>query len=90
MIAAALIALDLRTIGEIEIKRIRDLIRRAGLPTVIKGVRLPDIYRSHLRDKKFAGSTNRFILPLRIGAVKAVTNVPDRAIRNALKECATY
>lgn len=86
MIAANSMATSLRRMKEREARRIESLIRKAGLPTTVKGVRLPSIYASHLHDKKFTGTMNRFVLPVRIGAAKTVNNVPDRAIRNALKE----
>jgi 3-dehydroquinate synthase len=86
MLAASAIAAGLGMISGRDAERIEALVKKAGLPTTIKGLRLPAIYSSHLHDKKFAGKTNRFILPLGIGAARVVKNVPERAIRAALKE----
>jgi 3-dehydroquinate synthase len=86
MIAANSMSVSLGLMKRSEEGRIEALIKKAGLPTGIKGLRLPAIYACHLHDKKFTGATNRFILPIRIGAARIAENVPDRDIRNALKE----
>jgi 3-dehydroquinate synthase len=86
MIAANAMSASLGLMKDAEALRIQALVKKIGLPTAVKGVRLPAIYASHLHDKKFTGATNRFVLPLRIGAVRMVQNVPDRVIRNTLKE----
>jgi 3-dehydroquinate synthase len=86
MIAANTMSRSLGLMKKTEALRVVALIKKTGLPTAVKGVRLPAIYASHLHDKKFTGATNRFVLPVRIGAAKTVKNVPDRIIRNALKE----
>lgn len=86
MIAANGMSTSLGLMKKAEAGRVEALIKKAGLPTAVKGVRLPAIYASHLHDKKFTGATNRFVLPVRIGAVRIVKNVPDRDIRTALKE----
>jgi len=86
MLASAGISRGLGMMRNSDAERIEALVKKSGLPTRIRGVRLPEIYTAHLHDKKFEGSANRFVLPIRVGAAKAVKNVPDRAIRNALKE----
>ena len=86
ILAANSIATDLCLLNVREAHRVEALIRKAGLPATVRGLPISSIYVSHLHDKKFTGSTNRFVLPARIGAVRTVKNVPDRAIRNALKE----
>lgn len=86
MIAANSMSTNLGLMKKSESLRVEALIKKAGLPTMVKGVRLPAIYASHLHDKKFTGATNRFVLPVRIGSAKIVQSVPDGVIRNALKE----
>ncbi len=88
MIAANSMSISLGLMKKSEARRVEALIKKAGLPEAVKGVRLPAIYASHLHDKKFTGATNRFVLPVRIGVAKTVQNVPDRIIRNAIKELA--
>jgi 3-dehydroquinate synthase len=86
MIAANSMSASLGLMKKTEERRVEALIKKTGLPTAVKGVSLPAIYASHLHDKKFIGATNRFVLPVRIGAARTVRNVPDKDVRNALKE----
>jgi 3-dehydroquinate synthase len=86
MLAAADISRDLGLIGERPAARIEALIASAGLPTSAAGLSIQAVYRSHLHDKKFSGKTNRFVLPLGIGDAAVRPDVPDSAIRSALKE----
>jgi len=85
MLIAARIAVDQAFLRGRDAERLESLVKKVGLPAVVKGVSLPGVYASHLHDKKFFGKTNRFILPSSIGNVRIVKNVPAFAIRNALK-----
>lgn len=84
MLAASSIAADIGIIRPKAAIRIASLIKRSGLPTSIKGVSVSRIHSSHLHDKKFTGSRNRFILISDIGRARIKDGVPDAAIRNAL------
>jgi len=85
MVIAARIALNLGLIKLDEVLRIEGLIKKIGLPSNIKKLRISDIYEAHLRDKKFVHGKNRLILPTGIGSVKVVEGVPDPVIKSVLK-----
>lgn len=85
MAAACDIALRLRMISAGERSRIINLIDKIGLPSGARGLSAQKIYASLLHDKKFVNAKNRFVLPLRIGAVKVADGVSDAIIKKALK-----
>lgn len=88
MVAAAKMSCRLGLLNYADSDRIEALIKRVGLPTRIRGVRIRDIYEAHLHDKKFMGSENRFVLPTGIGDSKVVKNVAPSVIKTVLKELA--
>lgn len=86
MVGAALISTRLGFMKVDEVGRIKTLIEHAGLPTKMRGLKFLKIYASLLHDKKFTHRKNRFILPLRIGSVRVVEDVPDFVIKDVIKE----
>lgn len=86
MLVAAAIASELGMIRPRDQMRLKSLIARAGLPICIRGLRIEEIYRAHLHDKKFEKTVNRFVLPVSVGSVKIVRGVPTSHIRTALRE----
>lgn len=87
MVAAARIAIRLKMLSAANAERIECLIKRIGLPTRAKRLNGARLYRAFLRDKKFIRGANRFILPIRIGHVRIVEAVPERLVRQAMKQC---
>lgn len=87
MIAASRMAVKLGMAEESVAGRIEDLIKKSGLPTTIKGLALIDIYGALRHDKKFEGAANRFVLPVDVGRVRIVENIPERVIKCAIKSC---
>jgi len=71
-----------------DVSRIKSLIMSCGLPVRVKGLDLARIYEAHLHDKKFIRGMNRFVLPEKIGRVRVVEGVPDRVIKDAIRQCA--
>lgn len=67
-------------------QRIKALIGKTGLPTMISGLGLPGIWRSLAHDKKFVGGKKKLVLPISIGRVKIVENVSDKVIYDAVKK----
>ncbi len=65
-------------------RRIRDLIRNAGLPLKLKNVRQKDILSAQVHDKKFIHGKNRFVLPVRIGKAVIKENIPESLIKESL------
>jgi len=65
--------------------RLRDLIKRAGLPTHIRGLKLKDILLAMKYDKKFIHGKNRLVLPLSIGKVGVFEDIDERKIKAACR-----
>jgi len=86
MILASDIALRLDMLKMKDFIRIKNLIKKAGLPTMCKGVSLNEIKKSYGYDKKFIKGTNRFVLPRKIGKVEVVEDIPDILIGTVLKD----
>lgn len=86
MVAAADIALRLKLIRARDALRIEALIKKAGLPTAIKGLGFSDIYEAQLHDKKFIRGKNRFVLPVKIGRVKVVEGISESIVKAVLRE----
>jgi 3-dehydroquinate synthase len=85
MLCACAISRSLGLLKEKELKRIEELILRAGLPARIKGLDFNRIIASHYHDKKFSGAKNKFVLVTAIGSSTVKMNIPLDLIREALK-----
>lgn len=86
MVAAAALSRKLGIGDGKTADRIGSAIKKAGLPIAAKGLRSASVFDSLLRDKKFIRGTNRFVLPVKIGVVRVVSNVPGRAIKEIIEE----
>ncbi len=62
------------------------LIKKMGMPTVIRKVKAQALIKALAYDKKFIGKSNRFVLLERIGRTKIVENVPKNLINEAVNE----
>ena len=86
MILAGEIALQLDMLKERDLDRIKDLIRKAGLPDRIRRVSTREILNSHEYDKKFVTGSNRFVLPKKIGSVEIIEDIPGLLIKTVLRK----
>jgi 3-dehydroquinate synthase len=86
MLAACGISVKLKLLKDSDAKRIFELVRKAGLPTKIKGLDPEKIIRSHYHDKKFSGAKNKFVLLCGIGKSLVKENIPLEVISGALRE----
>lgn len=86
MVVAGTIARRLGLLTQKDLDRIRIVISNVGLPTKAGSLDLKKIYAAHLRDKKFIHGKNRFVLPVSIGKVRIVENIPERIIKLSIKE----
>lgn len=84
MLAACGISRRMNLLKERHCQRIEDLIKRAGLPTRIKGLEIKKIIGAHYLDKKFKGAVNKFVLLERIGKCIVKENIPLEIIKKAL------
>lgn len=85
MLVACEIARQLKMISGKTIQRIENLIKSAGLPTKISGIKLKSILAAQAHDKKFRSGKNRFVLPVRIGKVIVRESIPKTVISKAIK-----
>lgn len=85
MLLAGDIACELGLFSQDQQARVAQLINSAKLPTQIAGVGNRDIMRCLKHDKKFKAGKNRFVLPVSIGNVTVVEDVPQPVIEKALK-----
>ena len=84
MAIAADISFNMGTISEKDAHRIIALIKRCGLPIQAKGLSSSKIYNALLHDKKFIRGKNRFVLPIGIGKVRIVEDIPEAVIKKAI------
>ncbi len=66
------------------VRRLIELVRRAGLPHRCDGLDVPATIETMKFDKKSVGGRPRFILPIRIGEVAVRDDVPAEYIRSVL------
>lgn len=85
MLVACDIAKQLKMVSAKAVERIEGLIKKAGLPTKILGLKLEDILKAQAHDKKFSSGKNRFILPVSLGRVVVRENIPKTVIVKAIK-----
>lgn len=86
MLAACGISRRMNLLKESHCQRIEDLIKRAGIPTRIKGLEIKKIIGAHYHDKKFNGAMNKFVLLKKIGKSTVMDNIPLKIIKEALKK----
>jgi len=89
MLIAADIALKIEMFREKDLARLRDLIKKAGLPLKCRGVNVREILNAHRYDKKFITGANRLVLPRRIGSVEVVEDIPRLLIKTVLRKYVT-
>ncbi len=85
MLMACEIALKLEMFTERSFNRIKELISDSGLPLKAKDVSLKRVLRAYEFDKKFTGGSNRFVLPVSIGKVTVVNDIPALLIKNIVR-----
>jgi 3-dehydroquinate synthase len=84
--AESLIANKLGLLDGNSCYRILSLVRRLPVQKRLSLLRMSAIVQAMKRDKKRIGAGIRFVLPLKIGAVKVVDNVDIRLARSAIRE----
>jgi len=85
-VAAAELSAALTGLPQVEVERITDLFRRAGLPTSVELNRreMKQLFGAMRLDKKVSGGEIKFVLAKRIGEVVWGQRVPDELIRFTL------
>ena len=86
MICNAKIAVHKGLLKKTDAEKIIGLIKKTGLPTGIpKKLNIEKIMKAQAHDKKVLRGVNRFILPVKIGRVKTIENIPQKLIYEVIK-----
>jgi 3-dehydroquinate synthase len=85
MAAESSLAVYLGLLKEEERDRIKELLRRVGLPIKTEGADPKRIMDTLIHDKKFLGRV-KFVLPKRIGEVELVEDIDEGLIRRVIEE----
>jgi len=86
MVAVGQLAVQRGLWKEIEAKRQKDLIEKAGLPSIWPGLKLENVISSLQGDKKVKDGKVSFVMPLQIGDVKLFNNISDKEICECLQK----
>jgi len=88
MVMAADLSRQLGYLSEADTARIRSLLERAGLPTVVRGITQKGMQELMRVDKKTKGGRIHFVLLERLGAALLRADVPAEAIDHTLSRLA--
>jgi len=88
MVAAARLAVSLKTLDQNSADRIAALIKKAGLPASGLKLSLDEVMSAMFFDKKVKTGKIRFVLPDRIGHVVIRDDIPENLVRQALESLA--
>jgi 3-dehydroquinate synthase len=84
MLVAFDIAVSIGMADECSAQRLENLLKSAGLPVMIKGVKLSSILSATLYDKKTINGISRWILPESIGHAVVCSHVPKDIIKKSV------
>ena len=85
MIMASLLAEALGKIKPAEAQEIIRVVQQLSPLPSIQSLRPQQVFRYLLSDKKIIEQRLKFVLPVRIGAVEIVSDVPRSAVENVLR-----
>lgn len=86
MVSAFDIAVSLGMCKESTALRVESLIKKAGLPTSVKGLDVKKVIAATAYDKKIVNGKKRWILPIDIGHVVVCDKVPSNIIKSVLEK----
>ncbi|MBF0216469.1 MAG: 3-dehydroquinate synthase [Candidatus Omnitrophica bacterium] len=86
MLMASGIALRLGILTQRDHDRIKDLVKRAGLPLLAGRLAVQKVMGAYSHDKKFVKGLNRFVLPVRIGGVVVREGISENLIKAVVRE----
>jgi len=86
MLAAAMISHRMGKLDKAGLLRLKNLVRRAGLPTVLPDLKIKDIIKAMTHDKKVLRGRARFVLPRSLGRVFISDEVEIATIEKILAE----
>ncbi len=85
MMGAAYLSRELGLIGDAEVTRLCELLQRFSLPTKAEGCTEDGMMASIFHDKKTVDGKVKWILMEGIGRVRAVSDVPEDAVRKCMR-----
>jgi 3-dehydroquinate synthase len=86
MLAEGWIAQEMNLFDPVSYDRLVALIQRIPIKVKLSSLKMADIINAMGRDKKRIASKLRFVLPVKIGEVKVVEDVPPKLIQLALRK----
>ncbi|MDN5836046.1 MAG: 3-dehydroquinate synthase [Nitrosospira sp.] len=89
-VLAAELSRRMKLIGKIDVERIRNIYRQAGLPVMAPNLGPEKYLRLMGLDKKVEGGKMRFIVLKRIGEAVVHSDVPTEALAATLLECTDH
>ena len=85
MMGAAYLSRELGMIGDAEVARLRGVLERFSLPTQVEGCTENGMYAAIFHDKKTVDGKVKWILMEGVGRVRAVSDVPEEAVRKSMR-----
>ncbi len=85
MVAVGQLAIQRGLWKEVEARRQKKLIEKAGLPSKWPKLELENVLRSLQGDKKVKDGKVSFVMPLKIGEVKIFNNISNQEIEECLQ-----
>ena len=86
MVAVGQLAIQRGLWKEVEARRQKKLIEKAGLPSKWPKLELENVLRSLQGDKKVKDGKVSFVMPLKIGEVKIFNNISNQEIEECLQQ----
>jgi len=86
MVCAAQIANRMRMLDMTSVTRIKELLEKVGLPTMVERLSVKRIVKSLAIDKKVRKGKIQFVLPTKIGKVEIKNNVQLKLVRKILRQ----
>ncbi|MGB9613122.1 MAG: 3-dehydroquinate synthase [Candidatus Margulisiibacteriota bacterium] len=86
MVAAAMIAERINLCDRSEVKRIKNLLEKLGLPTEMEKLPADKIIEALKIDKKVRAGKIQFVLPERLGKVVIRNDIPLNLVKQVLRE----
>ena len=86
MVAVGQLAVQRGLWEEVDAKRQKRLIEKAGLPSSWPKLEIESVLSSLQGDKKVKNGKVSFVMPLKIGDVKLFNNISNKEIRECLQK----
>jgi len=86
MVCAAFIAKKMRMLDKESSSRVKDLLDKLGLPTMVESLSAKKVIKGLSIDKKVRAGKVQFVLPTKIGKAEIRNDVSVKTVRQVLKE----